>query len=111
MAEWVKKAGYDDVYEPVLDPELSALWDRYEEGRKIAREAERRGEVRGERRGIVKGQVGTLEQLLMQRFGPLPVHAATLLKQATKAQLDEIQLRVLTAATLEETLGVAKKVR
>ncbi len=96
-----------DVYEPLMDPELSALWDRYEEGRKIAREAERRG--------IVKGQVGTLEQLLMQRFGPLPAplpaHAATLLKQATKAQLDEIQLRVLTAATLEETLGVAKKVR
>ncbi len=102
-----------DVYEPVLDPELSALWDRYEEGRTIARRAERRGRVKGKREGIVEGKrLGQLELLqcqLSQRFGPLPAKALAHLQQATLQDLEGIQLRVLTAATLDEALGLAAK--
>lgn len=94
-----------DVFEPVLDPEMSALWDRYEEGKVIARRAERRGE----RRGIVKGKVKTLERLLTLRFGPLSPDAVARLKTATPVDLEGIELRVLTAATLDETLGMPTK--
>jgi hypothetical protein len=105
----------DDVFVPVLDPEIAAIWDQIDAIRAGERRGEergeRRGEQRGEQRGIVKGKVATLERLLTLRFGPLSKGALARLQKASMEDLEGIELRVLTAVTLEEALGLAKKTK
>jgi hypothetical protein len=55
--------------------------------------------------GKAEGQVEIILKQLALRFGPLPDAAQTRVRCAQDAQLDAVAERVLTAQTLEETLG------
>jgi uncharacterized protein DUF4351 len=57
------------------------------------------------RRYVAEGRVEIILKLLALRFGPLPDTAQTRVRSAQDAQLDAVAERVLTAQTLEETLG------
>lgn len=59
-----------------------------------------------EKRGVVKNKVDTLLRLLGQRFGTLPPQALAHKEKASLQDLERIELRVLTAPTLEEALGL-----
>jgi hypothetical protein len=71
---------------------------RYEKG---VHDAELKGELRGE----LKGQRKVLKRLFGQRFGVLPPDVIARIDTASAEALDAMDLRVLTAATLEEALG------
>ena len=55
--------------------------------------------------GIAKGRAETLSRLLERKFGKLPAWAKMRVKNAAPEQIQEWLDSVLTAATLEETLG------
>jgi len=79
-----------DMIEPMLDPEMMALWEQFEAG-------ERKGKLDGERTVLLR--------LLGQRFGTLPPSAIARIEAATMLELDAMTLRVLTAGSVEEVLG------
>lgn len=91
----VKEADVRDALqeyiEPYLDPEMVAVWTQYEAG-------EKQGERRGERK--------TLQRQLAQRFGALSAAHLERLEAASLEELDDMTLRVLTAASVEEVLGM-----
>jgi hypothetical protein len=87
-----------DTIEPVYDPDMAAVWEQYEAG-------ERQGELKGELKGEIKGQRKVLKRLLGQRFGVLDPQAIARIDGASVSDLEGMELRVLTAATLEEALG------
>lgn len=111
-----------NTFEPVFHPILGAVFDGdfakaaellaahdLAEAKREARqegklEGERKGERKGERRGIVKGKIATLQRILELRFGKLPPAALEQLKTSSLKALETIELRVLTAATLDEVL-------
>jgi hypothetical protein len=92
----------EDTLEPVYDPDLAAIWEQYEAG-------ERQGELKGELRGELKGELKALRKMLKrqlgQRFGVLSSHAIARIDSASVGDLDAMELRVLTAATLDEVLA------
>lgn len=97
-----------DVFEPVLDPEVAALWDLYDalHDRYYAMlDAERKGIRKGKREGKREGKASTLSSLLTARFGELPAEFAVRLKAASLKELKRIELRVLSAATLDEVFA------
>jgi hypothetical protein len=65
------------------------------------------GELRGERNGELKGQRKVLKRQLGQRFGVLPPDAIARIDSASIEDLEAMELRVLTAATLEEAIGTS----
>jgi hypothetical protein len=84
--------------EPVLDPEMAAIWEQFEAG-------ERQGRLQGRLDGQLDGQRMVLKRLLAQRFGVLPASAVAYVEAATSKDLEAMELRVLTAPTLDEVLG------
>ncbi|MBK9266395.1 MAG: hypothetical protein IPM54_42240 [Polyangiaceae bacterium] len=62
---------------------------------------------RVEQRGELKGRRNALKQLLGARFGELAQEALARIDAATAKDLDAMVLRVLTANTLDEVLGVS----
>jgi predicted transposase YdaD len=68
----------------------------------------REGIQEGKREGIQEGMCATLQQLLSQRFGPLPSWAVDRLHSAQEGELQEALNKVLTAATLQDVLPAAK---
>jgi len=81
----------------------------------LAHRAERRGEERGRLEGKLEGEIkealALVTKLLTKRFGPLSPEVTVRLQAATKTELEDIGLRVLSAATLEEALGKPKRKR
>jgi hypothetical protein len=77
-------------------------------GNSIAEEilfgAERRYE-KGVHEAELRGQRKVLKRLFGQRFGVLPPDVIARIDTASAEALDAMDLRVLTAATLEEALG------
>jgi hypothetical protein len=69
-----------------------------ERGEKIIQNAKREGELKGERRLLLK--------LLRLRFGDLPKAALARVEKAELEELENWGERVLTAASLDEVLGV-----
>lgn len=101
-----------NVFEPVMDPEVAALWDLYDalHDRYYAmldaeRKGIRKGKREGKREGIVEGKASTLSSLLTARFGELPAEFAARLKAASLKELKRVELRVLSAATLDEVFA------
>jgi hypothetical protein len=66
---------------------------------------------RAEQRGEIKEALALVTKLLTKRFGPLSPDVTARLQAATKTELEDIGLRVLSAATLEEALGKPKRKR
>lgn len=111
-------------FEPLLDPELAAIFDgdlekartlgeareraelRQEGLREGLRKGERKGLREGKRQGLVKGKMATLRRLLELRFGPLPRAVVVQLEQSSLKDLEDMELRILTAETLERVLGL-----
>lgn len=75
-----------DTLEPVLDPEMAAIFEQYEAGER-------------------QGQRKMLKRLLGQRFGVLSPHAVARIDGSSVGELELMELRVLTAPTLDEVLG------
>jgi hypothetical protein len=95
-----------DTIEPALDPEMRAIWEQFEAGeRQGIMKGKVEGEIDGEIKGEIKRQRKTLKRLLGQRFGVLPVQAIARIDGAAIDDLEAMELRVLTAPTLEEVLG------
>ena len=63
------------------------------------------GEAAGRVEGEAKGKVALLYNLLDAKFGPVPKWARTRVEHATSEQVESWAKKVLTAETLEETLG------
>jgi hypothetical protein len=64
------------------------------------------GIEQGLEQGLAKGRAALLTRLLARRFGPLPDSAQSRLAAASIEELDAIGERVLTAQSLQETMGV-----
>ena len=79
-----------ETYEPALDPVIAAVWDQVEAG---------------QREGEIKGQRKVLKRMLGRRFGVLSPQAIACIDQASVSDLEAMELRVLTASTLDEALG------
>ena len=62
------------------------------------------GRQEGRQEGLHEGQQLQLQQLLSEKFGPLPSWAAERIHSSTAADLDRWSRRILRASTLEETL-------
>jgi len=73
-----------------------------ERGRKIGL---KQGREEGREEGQIEGQRALVRQLIMQRFGKLPVSAEERLARASAATLSRVATRVLTARTLAEALA------
>ncbi|MBK9266825.1 MAG: Rpn family recombination-promoting nuclease/putative transposase [Polyangiaceae bacterium] len=71
----------------------------------LRQRALRKGLREGRREGRREGQQELLLKLLRQRFGELPTEATATIQAATLAELEDMGLRVLNAATLEDVLG------
>jgi len=93
-AERERSKALEDTIEPVLYQPIAEIWDQYEAG-------ERQGEIKGE----LKGQRKTLKRQLRQRFGVLSAHAVARIDSASIDDIEAMELRVLTAPTLDEVLG------
>jgi predicted transposase YdaD len=73
------------------------------EGRKEGREEGREvGLQQGEQKGRQEGELAILRRLMEKRFGALPAWAAEWLASRSTAELEEISVRLLDAATIEE---------
>ena len=68
-------------------------------------EGEATGEARGEARGESRARVKMLSTQLQTKFGHLPAWAEQRLKTARKAQMERWAKKILTAQTLEGTIG------
>ena len=66
---------------------------------------------RAEERGKLEEALALVSKLLTHRFGPLSTEVTTHLRAATLTELEEMGVRVLSAATLEEVLGKPKRRR
>jgi hypothetical protein len=64
-----------------------------------------KGIEKGIERGMEQGQRQLLQRLLTRKFAPLPAWASDRLNAATAAELELWSERLLTAASLEETLS------
>ena len=64
------------------------------------------GRVEGRAEGRSKGKREILIQLLSLRFGPLDESALSWMEVASDVELEEIADRLLSAPSLEDTLGV-----
>ena len=97
-----KLAAWRDFYESRLDPEMVALWRRYDA-------AVAKGYAEGYAEGFTKGRNEQarviLEGQLAQRFGALSQATRARIEAATLTELNAMTLRVLTAATVDEVLG------
>lgn len=71
----------------------------------------KRAVKRGRLEGELEEALALVTKLLTKRFGPLSLDAMTRLRAATKNELEDIGLRVLSAETLEEALGKSKRKR
>jgi len=69
----------------------------------------REGAAEGEARGEARGKRDALLLLLRQRFGRLPAAAVASVGRADAAELDTWFGRVLTASSLDELLGKARR--
>jgi hypothetical protein len=96
--EEVRMALQEAVGNSIAEEILFGAERRYEKG---VHDAELKGELRGE----LKGQRKVLKRLFGQRFGVLPPDVIARIDTASAEALDAMDLRVLTAATLEEALG------
>jgi hypothetical protein len=108
--EEVRMALQEAVGNSIAEEILFGAERRYEQGVRDAElRGERTGELRGERtgelRGELQGQRKVLKRLFGQRFGVLPPDVIARIDTASAEALDAMDLRVLTAATLEEALG------
>lgn len=63
------------------------------------------GMEKGIEKGLEQGQRLVLQRLLSRKFAPLPTWAIDRLNAATAAQLELWSERILTTASLEETLS------
>lgn len=66
-----------------------------------------RGIEKGIEKGMEKGEATLLQRQLERRFGSLPVWAREQIDQADRAALEEIGLRLLDAARLEDVFQVS----
>ena len=64
----------------------------------------KRGLQEGEEKGRQEGERTLLRRIIEKRFGPLPGWAEERLTAKTTAELEELSLRVLDAASLDELL-------
>lgn len=92
------QASLKELIESRLDPEIMAVYKKWEA-------AEKKGEKKGKLEGKREGERSVLQRLLTQRFGALTPAAIARLEAATLTQLEAMSLRVLTAASVEEVLG------
>ena len=69
------------------------------------------GLLEGQQKGKLEEALAWVKRLLTKRFGPLSPDTTARLQAATKAELEDIGLRVLSASTLEEALGKPKRKR
>jgi hypothetical protein len=65
------------------------------------------GRAEGLAEGLAKGSRETLIKLLSLRFGPLDGTALSRIAAASRAELEDVAERLLTAPTLDEALGAA----
>ena len=76
---------------------------------KALREGEAKGRAKGKAEGLAEGigegKLTILHNLLDTKFGPLPKWALSRVRNATPAQVERWAKKVLTAESLEETLG------
>jgi hypothetical protein len=104
--EEVRMALQEAVGNSIAEEILFGAERRYEKGVHDAElRGERTGELRGELQGELKGQRKVLKRQFGQRFGVLPPEVIARIDTASAEALDAMDLRVLTAATLEEALG------
>ena len=82
-------------YRAVQELELTWADKLVEKGRK-------EGLTRGREEGVVEGSRGTLVRQLTAKFGELPEEAKTRIESMSRAELDSLLDRVLTAETLED---------
>ena len=73
--------------------------------RQARKEGRKQGLEEGRQEGRLDGQRRLLENLLRLKFGELDVRAQVWLESADEPALQAASGRVLTAATLAETLG------
>ncbi len=73
--------------------------------REIRATALAEGEAKGRAEGEAEGRIALLQDMLGAKFGPLPKWARTRVQNATPAQVERWAKKVLTAETVEETLG------
>jgi hypothetical protein len=64
----------------------------------------KQGIERGLQEGILRGEMLVLRRLIEKRFGALPTWADERLAQLSLAELDDLSLRVLDAASLDDLL-------
>ena len=98
--------------EPATLRELLARQVGREAAEEIMTTAEmlrREGEARGEARGKIEGKREALLLLLRQRFGDLPVGAASRIKKASPTDLDTWFNRVLTASSIDDVVGLKSR--
>jgi hypothetical protein len=57
------------------------------------------------RQGIAEGQQDMLRELLTEKFGTLPAWAAKCVAEASSSDMHRWARRILTSATIEDTLG------
>ncbi len=71
---------------------------------KVLGPAFKRGLEEGELKGELEGELKILRRQIEKRFGPIPKWADERLAARSAAELEELSIRILDAATIEELL-------
>jgi predicted transposase YdaD len=81
--------------------ENRVLGREYKRGKQ---DGEREGEMRGEQRGKLGGELIVLRRLIEKRFGPIPTRAEERLGHLTTKEIEDLCVRVIDAASIEDLL-------
>ncbi len=99
----IEEAGKVPVFDDIIDHDL--LGPVLLRGRVEGREEGRvEGREEGRVEGVIEGERRSLRRLIEQRFGPLPAWARERLDVLTAPQIEQSQLLVLNARSLDDIL-------
>jgi len=76
-----------------------------------SRRAREEGRLEGKLEGKLEEALALVSKLLTKRFGALSPEVTARLQAATKTELEDIGLRVLSASTIEDVFGKPKRKR